>query len=158
METETEVLYYKKVEGTVLAIDYIEWAFTMLHNRMSTPSLNILASLTEPLNIFEIEEYFNRALYELDITEPSYEDSAKHYVRYLLRQIVDDPSIAIDNANEVYTIARGHFLGEEHDRWYEVSELIDDFLYGDNSKNITRAYLTQFILQVSKQQLDHHSF
>ncbi|PIC87046.1 hypothetical protein CSV72_03430 [Sporosarcina sp. P20a] len=155
---ETEVLYFKKLEGTVLAIDYIEWAFTMLHNRMSTPSLNILASLTEPLNIFEVEEYFNRALYELDITEPSYEDSAKHYVRYLLRQIVDDPGLAIENADEVYTIARDHFHGEEHDRWYEVSELIDDFLYGDNSENITRAYLTQFILQVSKQQLDHHSF
>lgn len=155
---ETEVLYFKKLEGTVLAIDYIEWAFTMLHNRMSTPSLNILASLTEPLNIFEVEDYFNRALYELDITEPSYEDSAKHYVRYLLRQIVDDPGLAIENAYKVYTIARDHFLDEEQDRWYEISELIDDVLYGDNSKNITQAYLTQLIVQVSKQQLDNHAF
>ncbi|PIC58039.1 hypothetical protein CSV80_15985 [Sporosarcina sp. P12(2017)] len=150
---ETEVLYYKKFERKVLAIDYIEWAFTMLQNGISTHSLNMLASLTEPLNIFEVEEYFNRAWYELNITEPSYDESAKHYVRYLIRQIVDDQSIAIENANEVYTIVRDHLFDEEHDRWYEISEMIDDFLYGDNRENITRSSLNQVIVQVSKQHL-----
>lgn len=151
---ETEVLYYKKFEKTVLAIDYVEWAFCRLHNGMSTPSVNILTSLTEPLNIFEVEDYFNRALHELAFTVPSYEESAKHYVRYLLRQIVDDPTKAIENAYEVYTIVRDDFSNEEQDRWYEISEMIDDFLYGDNSGNITRASLRQVIVQVSRQQLD----
>ena len=71
---------------------------------------------------------------------------------------MDDPGLAIENAYKVYTIARDHFLDEEQDRWYEISELIDDVLYGDNSKNITQAYLNQFIVQVSKQQLDNHAF
>ena len=150
---ETGALYYKKFERKVLAIDYIEWAFYMIYNGMSNPSLNILVSLTEPLNIFEVEEYFNRALNELDIVEPSYEESAKHYVRYLLRQIVADPSIAIDNAYQIYTIAREHFLDEEQGRWYEISEKIDDFLYGDNIQNITQTAINRVIVQESEQQL-----
>lgn len=153
---ETGVLYYKKFERKVLAIDYIEWAFCMMHNGMSKPSLNILGSLTEPLNIFEVEDYFNRALNELDIAEPSYEESAKHYVRYLLRQIVDDPSMAIDNAYEIYTIISEHSLDEELERWYEISEMIGDFLYGDNINNITRDFLNKFIIKVSEQQLKNN--
>jgi len=153
---ETGVLYYKKFEEKVLAIDYIEWAFYMVNKGMSKPSLNILVSLTEPLNIFEVEEYFNRALNELDIVEPSYEESAKHYVRYLLRQIVADPSTAIDNAYEIYIIAREHILYDEQARWFEISEMIDDFLYGDNIKNITQTAINRVIVQESEQQLKNN--
>ena len=85
---ETGVLYYKKFERKVLASDYIEWAFYMIHNGMSNPSLNI----------FEVEERINRALNELDSVETSVAESAKHYVGYLLRQIVAHPSLAMYNA------------------------------------------------------------
>jgi len=149
---ETGVLYYKKFERKVLASDYIDWAFYMIHNGMSNPSLNILVSLTEPLNIFEVEEYFNRALNELAIVEPSYEESARQYVRYLLRQIVADPSIAIDNAYAIYIIAREHCLNEEV-IWFEISEMIDDFMYGDNLQNITRTDIDRIIVQESERQL-----
>ncbi|ARF18658.1 hypothetical protein [Sporosarcina ureae] len=150
---DTGVLYYKILERKVLATDYIGWAFYMLHNEKSTPSLNVLVSLIKPLNIFEVEEYFNRAINELNIAKPSYEESAGHYVRYLLREIVDDPSIAIENAYDIYKIAREHFLDEEQDIWYGISEMIDDFLYGDNIKNITRTSLTKVIVLESEHQL-----
>ena len=149
---ETGILYYKKFERKVLTKDYIDWAICMMHNGKSKPSLNILVSLTEPLNNFEVEDYFNKAVNELDIAEPSYEESAKHYVRYLLRQIVADPSIAIDNAYEIYTIVSEHSLDEEQESWYEISEMIDDFLYGDNIKNITRSFLNKVIVEVSERQ------
>lgn len=115
--------------------------------------LNVLVSLKKPLNIFEVDEYFNRAINELNIARPSYEESARHYVQYLLREIVDDPSKAIDNAYDIYKIAREHFLDEEQDIWYEISEMIDDFLYGDNIKNITRTSLTKVIVLESEHQL-----
>lgn len=150
---DTGVLYYKIFERKVLACDYIGWAFYMLHNGKSTSSLNVLVSLKKPLNIFEVEEYFNRAINELNIVRPSYEESARHYVRYLLKEIVDDPSKAIDNAYDIYNIAREHFLDEEQDIWYEISEMIDDFLYGDNIKNITRTSLTKVIVLESEHQL-----
>lgn len=150
---DTGVLYYKIFERTVLATDYIGRAFYMLHNGKSTPSLNVLVSLIKPLNTFEVEEYFNRAINELHIAKPSYEESARHYVRYLLREIIDDPSKAIDNAYDIYKIARDHFLDEEQDIWYEISEMIDDLLYGDNIKDITRTALTKVIVLESKRQL-----
>ena len=62
---DTKILYYKKFKGEEMPINYINWANSMLENENSTTSLNILASLREPLNIFEIEEYFKRALGEL---------------------------------------------------------------------------------------------
>ncbi|ARF17834.1 hypothetical protein [Sporosarcina ureae] len=150
---DTGVLYYKIFERKVLATDYIGWAFYMLHNGNSTPSLNVLSSLIKPLNIFEVEEYFNRAINELNISKPSYEESARHYVRYLLREIVDDPSKAIDNAYDIYKIVREHFLDEEQDIWYEISEMIDDLFYGDNIKNITQTSLTKVIVLESEHQL-----
>ncbi|WP_432352058.1 hypothetical protein [Sporosarcina sp. A2] len=150
---DTRVLYYKIYERKVLATDYIGWAFYVLHNGKSTPSLNVLVSLIKPLNIFEVEEYFNRAINELNISRPSYEESARHFVRYLLREIIDDPSKAIDNAYDIYKIAREHLLDEEQDVWYEISEMIDDLLYGDNIKNITRTSLTKVIVLETEHQL-----
>lgn len=154
----TGVLYYKIFERKVLATDYIGWAFYMLHNGKSTPSLNVLVSLIKPLNIFEVEEYFNRAINELNMAKPSYEESARHYVRYLLREIITDPSKAIDNAYEIYRIAHKYFLDEEQDIWYEISEMIDDLLYGDNEKNITRTSLTKVIVLESEHQLKNKFF
>ena len=150
---DTGVLYYKIFERKVLATDYIVWAFHMLHNEKSTPSLNVLVSLIKPLNIFEVEEYFNRAINELNIAKPSYQESARHYVRYLLRDVIDDSSKAIDNANDIYKIVREHFPDEEQDIWYEISEMIDDLLYGDNIKNITRTSLTKVIVLEAEHQL-----
>ena len=150
---DTGVLYYKKFERKVVATDYIEWAFCMLHNGMSSPSLNILVALTGPLNIFELEEYFDRALNELDMAEPSYEESVKDYVEYLLKQIVNDQSKAVGHASEIYVVVCEHFIGEEQARWYEISEMIDDFFYGDNRGNITRDSLNKVIVQASKKQL-----
>jgi hypothetical protein len=93
---DTKVLYYKKFEGNVKSHDYVDWAFSMLENGISSTSLNILASLKEPLNIFEIEDYFNRVLKELNLREPSHEESAKYYIQFLLREIIDDKSKAIN--------------------------------------------------------------
>ena len=138
---DTRVLYYKIYERKVLATDYIGWAFYMLRNGKSTPSLNKLVSLIKPLNIFEVEEYFNRAINELNIAKPSYEESVRHYVRTLLREIIDDPSKAIDKAYDIYKIDREHFLDEEQDVWYEISEMIDDLLYGDNIKKYYQKFL-----------------
>ena len=69
-------------------------------------------------------------LRKLSIARPSF--------RYLLREIVDDPSKAIINAFDIYKIAREHIFDEEQDIWYEISDMIDDFLYGENIKNTTR--------------------
>ena len=127
----------------------------MLENEVSTTSLNILASLREPLNIFEVEDYFNRALDELDIEEPLYEECAKCYIRYLLIQIVDDNNKAMNLAYEIYEVIREHFTNEELDKWFEISEMIDDYRYGDNIKNLTKDFIITIIVALAKKQLSN---
>ena len=55
---DTNMLYYKIYEGDVKPCDYIKWAMNMLDNECFSASLNILSALEEPLNIFEVEDYF----------------------------------------------------------------------------------------------------
>ncbi|MCM3742463.1 hypothetical protein M3210_19935 [Oceanobacillus luteolus] len=126
-----------------------------MENEVSTTSLNILASLREPLNIFEVEDYFNRALDELDIEEPLYEECAKCYIRYLLIQIVDDNNKAMNLAYEIYEVIREHFTNEELDKWFEISEMIDDYRYGDNIKNLTKDFIITIIVDLAKKQLSN---
>jgi len=151
----TKILYYKKFKGKELPVDYVNWAYSMLENGISTPSLNILASLREPLNIFEIEDYFKRALVELSMAEPSYEECAKYYIRHLLRRVIDDKNNAINFAYEIYEVVREHFINEELEIWYEISDMIDDFRYGDNMRKITQDFLITTIVQESKKQLSN---
>ena len=87
---DTNLLYYKIYEGDVLPSDYIKWAMTMLNNDCSSISLNILSVLEEPLNIFEVEEYFHRATREIKLRKPSYEECAQYFIRHLLETIVAD--------------------------------------------------------------------
>lgn len=153
---DINVLYYKKFEGNVRSVDYVVWACSMLENEFSSPSLSlsILASLEEPLNIFEVEQFFERAKRELKLTQPTYEESVEGYVQYLLQQILLDKQKAIEIAYDIYTILREHFDNEKVYRWYEISEMIDDFQYGDNVKNITQDLLVKVILQEANNQLE----
>ena len=151
----TKILYYKKFKSNEIPIDYVNWAYSMLERGISTTSLNILASLSEPLNIFEIEDYFKRALDELNMVEPSIEECAKYYIRHLLRQIINDKNNAINLAYEIYEVVREHFINEELEIWYEISEMIDDFRYCDNIRKITQDYLITSIVQESNKQLNN---
>lgn len=158
---DTKILYYKRFKGNVMPIDYINWANCMLENENSTTSLNILASLREPLNIFEIEEYFKRALGELSMTEPSNEECAKYYIRHLLRVILNDKNKALNLAYEIYEVVREHFFNEELEIWYiwyEISEMIDDFRYGDNPRNFTHEFLITIIVHETNKQLSNKFF
>lgn len=155
---DTKILYFKKFKGEEMPIDYINWANSMLENDNSTTSLNILVSLREPLNIFEIEEYFKRAMSELSMKEPSNEECAKHYIRHLLKEILNDKNNAINLAYEIYEVVREHFFNEELEIWYiwyGISEMIDDFRYGDNPSNITHEFLISIIVHETKKQLSN---
>ena len=148
------VLYYKKCKGNIKPIDYVVWAYSMLEKEYFSPSLSILASLKEPLNLFEVEQFFERAKRELGLTEPTYEESVGDYVQYLIQQILLDKQKAIEIAYEIYTILRDHNNDEKTYRWYEISEMIDDFQYGDNVNNITQDMLIKIILQEAEKQLE----
>lgn len=154
----TYILFYKIYEGKDEPVDYWNWAFKMIESEFSSPSLYILSSLTEPLNIFEVKDYFNKAVKELRIEKPTQEECAKYLICNLLSRIIEDQTKAIDYAYEVYKLVREHFINEELDIWYEISEMIDDFRYGDNIENITMDLLTSKIIQEAKKQIQKNNF
>ncbi|HWL27061.1 MAG TPA: hypothetical protein VNR38_25470 [Ureibacillus sp.] len=155
---DTKILYYKKFEGSIEPIDYINWAIQMLENNSSTHSLNILSSLNEPLNMFEIEDYFTRTIRELSLQEPSYEECAKYYIYELLKKILNNEDDIISIAYEIYNVVQEHFTNKEVSVWYDISEKIDDFRYGDNITKITRETLVITIMETAVQQLNSKFF
>jgi hypothetical protein len=89
--------------------------------------------------------------------EPSQVECSKYYFWYLLKQIIDNESNAINYAYEIYQVVREEFVSEELNVWYEISEMIDDYQYGDNVEEITRESLITNIIKEAKKQLNCNS-
>lgn len=139
-----KVLFYKKSEQLVTPANYVEWALSMLENDFSSESLYILSSLREPLNLFEVEDYFDRTFVELNLTIPSPEECAHAYIEMLCKEMVSggsDPFPIIDN---IYLVVREYAL-HELTEWYDISEQIDNLCYGDNYRNTTKEALIALI-------------
>ncbi|MFE4354375.1 hypothetical protein ACFVSS_27305 [Peribacillus butanolivorans] len=154
---ETFILFYKIHQSNVKPIDYINWALKMLENDCSSFSLNILSSLREPLNIFEVEDYFRNALSELDIQEPSYKECAEFYIQHLSKKILENENNAIDIAYQIYVVVRDLDYPEDLEEWCNISDMIDDFRYGDNHSKLSKAALIVTIVNEAKNQLRRNS-
>jgi hypothetical protein len=153
---DTPILFYKIHQGEVDPIDYINWALKMLENNNDSFSLNILSSLSEPLNIFEVEDYFKRALSELKIQEPTFEECAKYYIQQLAKRILEEENSAIDLAYKIYEIVRELYNCDGLKEWYNISEMIDDFRYGDNISNLSKVTLIVTIEKEIKKLLNRN--
>ena len=118
-------------------------------------SLNILSSLREPFNIFEVEIYFRRTLRELDLQEPPFEQCVVHYIRSLSKKILEDENNALDVAYKIYEVVRNfdYPYPADLEAWYNISELIDNYRYGDNSSKLSKAILIIIIKREAKNQL-----
>jgi len=80
----SHTLVYKIHKGIVSVEDYVAWAYTLLQNNVSANSVNIIASLAPNHNLFEVEDYFQRALKELQIELPMIEPSSRSYIALLI--------------------------------------------------------------------------
>ena len=147
---DTNMLYYKIYENDVKPGDYIKWAMNMLKSDCSSASINVLSALEEPLNIFEVEDYFKRASSEIGLRKPSHEECAQYFINHLSKTILQDENNAVDLAYEIYKVCREHINTEALSKWYEISEMIDDFRYGDNVANLTRSTLTSVFVQEAR--------
>lgn len=150
---DTLLLFYKIYQGDVKPIDYIDWSLYMLENDCSSISLNILSSLREPLNIFEVEDYFRRASKELDLQEPSFEECATYYIHHLSEKILNDENNTLEIVYEIYKVVRELDYPEELEEWCTISDMMDDFLYGGNNSNWSEATLLTIIAKEAKNTL-----
>ncbi|MYL33359.1 hypothetical protein GLW08_08660 [Pontibacillus yanchengensis] len=85
---QSNALFYIIQKEIVSVEDYINWSHSLLENNISSPSLNIIATFSFEDNIFEVEEYFNKALNELEIQKPSFEVSTRAYIELLANKII----------------------------------------------------------------------
>ncbi len=130
---ETNALFYKIQKRIVSTGDYIKWSYTLLESNVSSPSLNIISSLSSDENIFEVEDYFKRALKELGIQTPTIETSARAYIAFLASSILNCESLPekFDFAYNIFRIVAELQYPEDLMEWYGISEMIDQLQYGD---------------------------
>ncbi|PJO43810.1 hypothetical protein [Lysinibacillus xylanilyticus] len=150
-------MFYKKYQNqNVKAVDYINWAFSMLENNYSSFSLNILSSLREPLNIFEVEDYFGRALSEMELQVPSYEECARYYILHLSEKLLQDKNNAVDIVYDINTVIRDIDYPEDLEEWFIISDMIDEFHYGGNNFKLTKDELIATIMNEANSQLKNN--
>ncbi|MHC8515085.1 hypothetical protein [Sporosarcina sp. ITBMC105] len=150
----TDLLFYKIHKMTAEPNDYVCWAIGLLENNQTSPSLLMLASLRTPFNPFEVENYFHRAVRELAIQRPSIEACSMQVTRCLLSKVVEEKEKALDHAYTLYQVLRDDFPDADSATWFALSELIDDYRYGDNSEKLTEDELIRRIVEKAKEQLD----
>jgi hypothetical protein len=82
-----------------------------------------------------VEDYFKRAVRELEIQQPSFEFSARGYIGLLANQIIkeENRSKMFDLAYRIFRIV-GTELYYPNDliEWYEISEMIDRIRYDND--------------------------
>ena len=120
-------LYYKKYKSTVEACDYVKWAQHMLY--MDCHEIAKLASMKEPLNLFEVESMFERSMKAIGREEPREEDCVAYHLKELHAKLLMPNVEAISIVKELYRCVITEDLFEEQMRWHEASELVDYFEY-----------------------------
>ncbi len=103
--------------------DYVLWATKQLDEGGESKSVNILAGLEPPYNWFEVQEYFTRALRELQIIEKPRDILIEKYAREIAQNIVDQkisPNMGLDILHHIY-------LDSENDSKYERWMVWDDY-------------------------------
>jgi hypothetical protein len=66
--------------------DWVDWAIEMVGNGYESEHLYILAGLTSPYNIFEVDEIASKALKELGIERPAENDAINGYAYFLMSE------------------------------------------------------------------------
>lgn len=129
---ETNHLFYKIHKGKVTVQDYIDWSHGLLSKDISSLSVNILSSCSPHDNIFEIEFYFNRAVRELVMKQPTFEEAARAYISYLAAEIwkTNDHNRIYHLTDRIFKVACVE-MSYPNDlmRWIELSELMDSVEY-----------------------------
>jgi hypothetical protein len=121
--------------------------------------LNIISASSSAENIFEIEDYFKRALNELGIKAPTIEISARAYIAFLASNILKVESLSemFDLAYKIFQIVAELQYPEDLMEWYEISEMIEQIQYDDlplefNKENVKLKIEKEakYILEVNK--------
>jgi archaellin len=80
----------------------MNWAMNLLENNIETENLAILATLLKPINEFEVDEYFNRVLRELNTLMPSKPQAIEGYAKVLAKEVIEGSITPESGASKIY--------------------------------------------------------
>ena len=103
--------------------------------------MNILSSCSPYDNIFEIEAYFNRAVRELAIEQPTLEEAARTYIAFLAAKILEtnDYKRIYHLTDRIFKVSCVEMdYPNEFIIWIELSELLDRVDFHDDPDVIGR--------------------
>jgi hypothetical protein len=111
--------------GKISAEDYAVWAGEMLVQNHDSTSLRILAGLNRRDSIFEAQDYFLRAMKELNLEEPEPDAAVREYARETAKQIIDGQIEPQQGVRALYQICVATEYPEELMIWYELDDALD---------------------------------
>lgn len=84
--------------------------------------------------------------------EPPFEQCVVHYIQNLSKKIIEDENNVLDVAYKIYEVVRNfdYLYNADPEEWYNISEVIDNFRYGNNSSKLSKAIL---ITQLSQAEI-----
>src|SRR4026209_423182 len=94
----------KKALQQLSSGDYVDWAGELLVQGYYSRSLRILAGLDRFVSTFEAEDYFVRAITELNLTLPDSDTAIRAYACAIARQIVEDEITAPEGVRALFKI------------------------------------------------------
>jgi len=129
----TKELYYKIYKNIENSQDYLKWSFTLIDNGFEEKSLLQLASLKSTESLFVFKEYFDKAIREMNIRIPTFEEcSLAFLVKYCNEILNENPRDIFDIVKNIFNVVVQDLdRAPEFSIWLELDDGIDRIRYDD---------------------------
>ena len=137
-------IFGKKALQQLSSRDYVDWAGEMLVQGYDSRSLRILAGLDRFASTFEAEDYFGRAITELNLTLPDSDTAIRAYACAIARQIIEDKITAQDGVRALFKICIAADYAPDFIIWLELDDALDSLISGNHPFTYESATLENF--------------
>ena len=137
-------IFGKKALQQLSSGDYVDWAGEMLVQGYDSRSLRILAGLDRFVSTFEAEDYFVRAITELNLTLPDSDTAIRAYACAIARQIIEEKITAKDGVRALFKICIAAEYARDFIIWLELDDALDSLLSGNHPFTYESATLENF--------------
>jgi hypothetical protein len=141
MSISTEAIWGLRMLKKCSIENYAEWAVGQLEKGVDSKNLRILAGIELKSSLFEAEDYFQRAVHELHLTEPSKKIAIEAYSACIAEQIIERKVPARAGVKMLFRICSECDYPKNLMIWFNLDAACDDVHYG--SEPITYPGLTK---------------
>lgn len=129
MALSTSALFFARANNRLSASDCVDWAVAMLEQGRDSKSLRILAGL-DASSVFEAEDFFQRAVRELQIKEPDASTATRAYACELAQRLAAGTLDPTESVHRLYEICVAADYPSELMVWYELDDAVADVTAG----------------------------